>query len=161
MSPDDEISRHLGLVDAQARALVRRLPPSVTFDELRAAGLVGLWQAIERFDAGRGVPFPAYARRRIKGAMLDDTRSLYGRGRVVTEALPDGLACHMDEETVAMRGRLEREIDALPPHWREIIRRVYWRGDTCREIAAERGVTPGAISIQRTRAVARLAERMA
>jgi RNA polymerase sigma factor for flagellar operon FliA len=51
-----------------------RLPRFVDRDELIAAGLLGLTQAAHSYDAARGVSFPAFARLRIKGAVLDELR---------------------------------------------------------------------------------------
>jgi RNA polymerase sigma factor for flagellar operon FliA len=48
----------------------------VDLDELVGLGAQGLVDAERRFDAGRGVPFSAYARARVQGAMLDGLRAL-------------------------------------------------------------------------------------
>jgi RNA polymerase sigma factor for flagellar operon FliA len=48
----------------------------VDVDELVGLGAQGLVDAARRFDAGRGVPFAAYARPRVQGAMLDGLRAL-------------------------------------------------------------------------------------
>lgn len=154
MTPDDEISRHLGLVRNLARLMVRRLPPSVTVDDLTAAGLVGLWQAIERFDAGRGVPFAAYARCRIRGEMLDFLRTLRGRGNVVTEALPEpGPVCYLDTLDIDRRRLIEAEIAALPPRWAETVRSWLW-GESGAELARREGVAQPTVAIRRGRALA-------
>jgi RNA polymerase sigma factor for flagellar operon FliA len=73
---DGEIERWRPLVLRLARGLQRRCPACVAVDELAAAGLVGLWQAIRAFDPGRGVPLRTFATRRIRGAMLDWLRSI-------------------------------------------------------------------------------------
>lgn len=53
-----------------------RLPASVTWEELVSAGHVGLVEAADRFDAERANNFSAFARPRIRGAMLDSLREL-------------------------------------------------------------------------------------
>jgi len=68
------VERHLGLVYHVARQLIRRLPQSVELDDLVGMGTMGLIQAVEQFDTGRGVTFSTYAVPRIRGAMLDDLR---------------------------------------------------------------------------------------
>src|SRR5687767_4443323 len=65
----------LPLVDAIARRLSRRLPPTVEMSELVNDGVIGLLRALERYDAGRGVGFASYAQHRIRGAMLDGLRA--------------------------------------------------------------------------------------
>jgi RNA polymerase sigma factor for flagellar operon FliA len=71
---DTLVERHLGLVYHVARQLARRLPESVELEDLVGTGTLGLMQAVEQFDTGRGVMFSTYAVPRIRGAMLDDLR---------------------------------------------------------------------------------------
>ena len=52
------------------------LPPHVEEADLISYGLVGLISAIERFDLGREIKFETYAIMRIKGAIIDELRSL-------------------------------------------------------------------------------------
>ena len=73
---EDQLETYLPLVRQEAYRLKLRLPEEVDVEELFAAGLRGLIEALGRYDAGRGVPFSAYARRRVKGAMIDGLRSL-------------------------------------------------------------------------------------
>lgn len=59
-----------------ARRVARRTGTWVELDELVGLGAQGLVDAERRFDAGRGVPFAAYAHARVQGAMLDGLRAL-------------------------------------------------------------------------------------
>ena len=59
-----------------AQQLQTRLPANVTLDELISAGNLGLVEAVDRFDPERGVSFAAFARTRIRGAMIDWLREL-------------------------------------------------------------------------------------
>ena len=52
------------------------MPPNVEFDDLKSAGIVGLLDAAQRFDASRGGSFRAYADLRIRGAIMDELRML-------------------------------------------------------------------------------------
>ena len=63
------------VVQIIARQLARRLPSSVDLDELVSVGMLGLIDAVDRFEPSRGVPLKAYAEIRVKGAMLDLLRS--------------------------------------------------------------------------------------
>ena len=69
------ILSHYPVVRMIAARLVRRLPSHVDSDELINIGTVGLIEAIDRFDPGRGVPFKSFAELRIKGAMVDALRA--------------------------------------------------------------------------------------
>ncbi len=65
---------YLPLVQRVARRLGRRLPPHVSVDDLVGAGVVGLLEALRRFDPTRTTEFAAFAEFRIKGAILDELR---------------------------------------------------------------------------------------
>lgn len=67
--------RHMPLVSRIAKYVHQRLPREVHVDDLVQVGSVGLMRAVEAYDPARGVPFPLYASRRIRGAILDDLRS--------------------------------------------------------------------------------------
>jgi RNA polymerase sigma factor FliA len=71
-----DLSAHKHLVKQIARRIRARLPPNVGLDELEQAGLLGLHQALTRFEEGRGSSFESYAARRIEGSMLDALREL-------------------------------------------------------------------------------------
>jgi len=53
---------------------VARLPASVEVDDLIQVGLIGLMDAVNRFDGTQGAQFESYATQRIRGSMLDDLR---------------------------------------------------------------------------------------
>ncbi len=71
---DQLLERHLGLVHRAAREVVRHAPASLELDDLVGAGTVGLVQALEAFDPGRGFAFSTFAMPRIRGAILDEVR---------------------------------------------------------------------------------------
>ena len=70
------IEEYLPLTRYVASQMSQRLPPSVEFNDLVAYGTLGLLDAIEKFDPARGVKFGTYAVNRIRGAVLDELRSL-------------------------------------------------------------------------------------
>jgi RNA polymerase sigma factor for flagellar operon FliA len=59
-----------------AYRLAMRLPPHIEVNELINAGVIGLIDALDRYDPSRDVKFKTYAEFRIRGAMLDELRSL-------------------------------------------------------------------------------------
>lgn len=71
----DYVARFLPLVKRLAGQLLARLPASVEADDIVQAGLIGLMDAVNRFEQGQGVRFEAYAAQRIRGAMLDELRA--------------------------------------------------------------------------------------
>jgi RNA polymerase sigma factor FliA len=73
--PNELAERHLHLVDHVVHQLAARFPRHVDRDELRGAGAAGLVDAAHRYDPATGVPFARYASIRIRGAILDATRT--------------------------------------------------------------------------------------
>ncbi|UCV27678.1 RNA polymerase sigma factor FliA [Ferribacterium limneticum] len=71
---DQLVQRFAPLVKRIAYHLMARLPPSVQFDDLVQNGMIGLLDAIDRFQEGFGAQFETYATQRIRGAMLDGLR---------------------------------------------------------------------------------------
>lgn len=74
-SRDQLIMTHLPKVKYIADRIAAKLPPSVERDDLYGAGVVGLIDAVERYDANRGVAFTTFAEMRVRGAILDNLRS--------------------------------------------------------------------------------------
>src|SRR5450759_2566777 len=73
---DQTVLDHLSLVKAIAIRVHENLPVHVDMDDLIHAGILGLFDAAEKYSSDRCVAFPAYAKHRIKGAMLDSLRQL-------------------------------------------------------------------------------------
>lgn len=69
------LNEYASLVKRLAFQLKAKLPPSVEADDLIQAGMIGLLDAINRFDGERGTQFETFAVQRIRGAMLDELRS--------------------------------------------------------------------------------------
>ena len=73
---EELITKYLPLVRYVAEKVHRRLPPGVDLESLVHSGVVGLLEALERFDPRRGVEFEVYARYRIQGEVMQCLRSL-------------------------------------------------------------------------------------
>lgn len=71
---DQLIQRFAPLVKRIAYHLMARLPSSVQVNDLIQNGMMGLLDAINRFEAGMGAQFETYAAQRVRGAMLDGLR---------------------------------------------------------------------------------------
>ncbi|MBW8831900.1 MAG: sigma-70 family RNA polymerase sigma factor [Burkholderiales bacterium] len=70
-----DLLAHKALVRQIAHRIRARLPASVGLNEMEQAGMIGLNEALSRFEEGRGSSFETYAARRIEGAMLDELRA--------------------------------------------------------------------------------------
>ncbi|MFN3594448.1 MAG: RNA polymerase sigma factor FliA [Thiobacillaceae bacterium] len=85
-STEGLVREYLPLVKRIAYHLMTRLPASVEVDDLIQAGLIGLLDAVERYDDGQGANFETYATQRIRGAMLDELREADWASRNVRRA---------------------------------------------------------------------------
>jgi RNA polymerase sigma factor for flagellar operon FliA len=70
------VELYLPLVKYNAERIWARLPDGVDLDDLISAGVFGLMDAIDAFDLERGVKFETYCVPRIRGAMLDELRTM-------------------------------------------------------------------------------------
>lgn len=68
------IKQYQPLVRKLAHYMMAKLPPSVEVDDLIQVGLIGLADALSRYEASQGVQFETFATQRIRGAMLDELR---------------------------------------------------------------------------------------
>ena len=69
------LEQYSPLVRKIAHQLAAKLPPNVEVDDLIQVGMLGLSEALVRFDLAQGVQFETFATQRIRGAMLDELRS--------------------------------------------------------------------------------------
>lgn len=110
---DELITAHLGKVKYIADRMAAKLPPSVEREDLYSAGVIGLIDAVERFDASLGIAFTTFAEMRVRGAILDNlrsldwaTRSMRRRAREVQKAYAEAeqdLGREASEEEVATK----------------------------------------------------------
>jgi RNA polymerase sigma factor FliA len=76
LNREELILKYTPLIKYIAHRLAMRLPPNISVDDLTSAGVIGLMDALNKFDPNKKVQFKTYAEFRIKGAMLDELRSL-------------------------------------------------------------------------------------
>ncbi len=89
---DTIIVAHLPLVRAIAARVRENLPVQVELDDLVHAGVLGLFDAVEKFDASKGVVFHLYAKHRIRGAILDSLRQSTSKPSPRNSAASSGAA---------------------------------------------------------------------
>lgn len=130
---------------------------SLDWCEVWGAAALGLIEAVKRFDPAGGVPFRAYASRRIRGALLDASRECYDHDFIVCSldggAGKDGSSASDDEPSEGRCGPADRRGQAPPEeafrrsvksrllaampgaNSREIARRRFWLRQSVDEIA--------------------------
>ena len=128
------LERHLPMVRRLAARLAGRLPPHVGAEDLASAGWFGLLGALEDYDPRRGVDFPTYACRRVRGAMFDELRKLDWVPRSVRRK------ARVAEQTAQdLAGRMGR-----PPSDEELQQHLGWDIVTLRSLLAD---APSAMSL--------------
>ncbi len=76
LSRDEIILKHAPMVKYVAGRISMKLPQSVDVDDLIQVGILGLIDAVSKFDPQRGIKFQTYAEFRVRGAILDELRSI-------------------------------------------------------------------------------------
>ncbi|MGE5650133.1 RNA polymerase sigma factor FliA [Noviherbaspirillum sp. UKPF54] len=94
------LANHAPLVKRLAHQMMAKLPPSVEVDDLIQAGMMGLLDAINRYEDTHGAQFETYAVQRIRGSMLDELRS--------TDWLPRSIRQNMRKIEVAINTLQQR-----------------------------------------------------
>ncbi|MCE2792533.1 MAG: FliA/WhiG family RNA polymerase sigma factor [Planctomycetota bacterium] len=97
------MERYFPLVKYNGERIWQRLPDGVELDDLVSAGVFGLMDAIDAFDMTRGVKFETYCVPRIRGAMLDELRTMDWVPRLVRSK-----ASKLSEATKQLEARLGR-----------------------------------------------------
>jgi len=97
------VEHYLRLVKYNGERIWARLPDGVELDDLISAGVFGLMDAIKAFDMSRGVKFETYCVPRIRGAMLDELRSMDWVPRLVRSK-----ASKLNEAIRVLEARLGR-----------------------------------------------------
>jgi RNA polymerase sigma factor FliA len=110
---DQIVLEHLPLVKAIAIRVHENLPVHVDLDDLIHAGVLGLFDSVTKYDATKNVAFHAYAKHRIKGAILDSLRQMDWASRdlrkrqkqvdAATQDLSSKLGRRPDENEIAQQ----------------------------------------------------------
>src|SRR5437867_4453910 len=99
------LNEHVALVKKIAYLLKAKLPASVEVDDLVQVGMMGLLDALNRYEDTHGAQFETYAVQRIRGAMLDELRS--------SDWMPRGARQNMRKIEVAIN-LLEQQLGRSP-----------------------------------------------
>ena len=91
---DALMTEYAPFVKRIAYHMISRLPANVQLEDMIQAGMIGLFEALKRYDMSKGASFETYARIRIQGSMIDEVRrcdwtprSVYKKSRQISEAI--------------------------------------------------------------------------
>src|SRR3989475_12456850 len=159
-------------------------------DDLESAALIGLIDAVDRFQPERGVPFEGYASLRIRGAVLDEVRRVDELGRAdrrrqreaaaqgeegsyqrtvsLDELIENGYHGGAEQDELAeryeaedLRMRVRSAMACLPPRQREVLERYYGQSLTLREAAPRVGISEARACQLHGRAIQNLRRELA
>jgi RNA polymerase sigma factor for flagellar operon FliA len=102
-SREEVILHYTPLIKYIAHRLAMRLPAHISAEDLISAGLMGLMDALTKFDPDKNVAFKTYAEFRIRGAMLDELRSLDWVPRSVRQK-----AAHLERTLLHLEKKMGR-----------------------------------------------------
>ena len=100
------------LIKYIAQKIAARLPANIELDDLISSGVIGLMDAIEKYDASRDNKFKTYAEFRIRGAILDELRAQDWVPRSVREKAKLLERCYAKIEQQKGRQATDEEICA-------------------------------------------------
>ena len=100
------IEKYTPLIKYIANRMALRLPPHISADDLFGVGAIGLLDALDKFAPNKKVQFKTYAKIRIKGAMLDELRSLDWVSRSVRQN-----AAHIEKTYRALENKKGRSVE--------------------------------------------------
>jgi RNA polymerase sigma factor for flagellar operon FliA len=108
-SVDELVRRFHPLAEQLTSLVLARVPRSVDRGDLQSAAMFGLFQAAQAWEPDRGVTFEAFARHRIRGALLDELRGRdWASRRVRSFARSVAAAC---DELTAIHGRQPTDVE--------------------------------------------------
>ncbi len=110
LSREEIVHKYLHLVKYVAGRISVSLPPNVELSDLINDGVLGLLDAIEKYDDARGVKFETYAITRINGAILDALRSLDWVPRAVRQRARELERAHQELEAELGRAPTDEEL---------------------------------------------------
>jgi RNA polymerase sigma factor FliA len=122
------IEQYLPLVKTVVGRLAMTLPSHISMDDLYSAGLVGLLNAVRRYDPEGGSSFEAYARVRIRGTVFDELRrldwvprSVHDKARKVEQTMRD--LAHQNGG-VPSDAQMARALDLSPREYEDLLEKI-------------------------------------
>ena len=100
---EEVIKRYSPMIKYVANRIAMRLPPHIEVDDLISVGVLGLMDAISKYDSSRGAKFKTYAEFRVRGAILDELRAMDWVPRSIRQK-----ASNVDKVVQSLQAKLSR-----------------------------------------------------
>lgn len=168
-----KITDYFDLVGSQASAINKRTPHNVDYEDLFSAGLIGLMDAIEKYDIKKNDNFKAYAIIRIRGAIFDEIRNMswltrwysikHKRENIEPRKMVTYSKVFEREKSIVTQrwmisrsANLETAFNQLSMRERNVLRLYYYDELKMHEIADLFGISEVAISLTYRKAIGNL-----
>lgn len=149
MAAEDLVRAHLDDARKVAISIRRRLPPFIELDDLVGQAYLGLWQAAVKYDPATGVPFWAYAVRRVQGAIHDSIRrkNFQHTSTLQLSESPEAVdALHYSDDAIqdldsaAVAREVRAIVETADEQTRNVLKLRYWCGKNGKESGRAMGV---------------------
>mgnify|MGYP000422684289 FL=1 len=100
---EEVIKKYSPMIKYVANRIAMRLPPHIEVDDLISVGVLGLMDAISKYDSSRGAKFKTYAEFRVRGAILDELRAMDWVPRSIRQK-----ASNVDKVVQGLQSKLSR-----------------------------------------------------
>ncbi len=121
----DYAKQYAPLVRRIAHQMIAKLPANVELDDMIQAGMIGLMDAVNRFEESQGTQFEVYAASRIRGSMLDELRAGDWLPRSARKSQRDiENAIHRLEQRLQrapQEGEIAQELHMSVPEYQELL----------------------------------------
>ncbi|MGK5092617.1 RNA polymerase sigma factor FliA [Deltaproteobacteria bacterium TL4] len=122
---EEMVLEHAPLIKRIVSHMAARFPPSIEKEELYQAGMLGLLDAVDKFEPSKDVQFKTYAEFRIRGAILDELRAMDWIPRSVRSAVSTLEEAHHQLTAKLQREPSDREVakylDMSLPEYHEFL----------------------------------------
>ena len=122
------LRQYVPLVRRLAHHMIAKLPPNIELDDLIQVGMIGLSEALTRYEVAQGVQFETFATQRIRGAMIDELREGDWMSRGSRKSQKEIERAVQRLEQKLGRGPLESEIanelEMTLPDYQELLGKV-------------------------------------
>ncbi|RMD59563.1 MAG: FliA/WhiG family RNA polymerase sigma factor, partial [Nitrospirae bacterium] len=109
---EDIINQFLPKIRSIAQKLSFNLPPELSTEDLVSAGIIGLMEAIERFDPEKNTKLKTFAEFRIRGAMIDEIRAMQWASRDIKRKMGEVRKAYEQMEMKLQRSPDDEEVAA-------------------------------------------------
>jgi RNA polymerase sigma factor for flagellar operon FliA len=128
LNRDAQLRQYSPLVKRLAHHMIAKLPASVEVDDLIQVGMIGLTEALARFEPSQGVQFETFASQRIRGAMIDELRGgdWMSRGSRKSQKEIEHAVHRLEHrlQRPPMESEIAAELEMSLPEYQELLARV-------------------------------------